>query len=410
MQKQKKYDWKDTNMAEFGSDIEKKCKAAAAATEPQWVDVGKRPELRIWRIEQFKVVKWPNSSFGKFYEGDSYILCKTYLDEKKLKSDIHFWIGKYSSPDEYGTAAYKTVELDDLLGGAATQHREVMGNESALFKGYFPRGLFHLKGGTHSGFNEVETNTVEINPKLLWIKGTLNSLVLKEVKMTRSKMNSGDVFMLDIGPKVWLWVGSSANMHEKRKGQELLHNIKAERGGRCESFTLEEQEDANDETHPEFCHYLPHAKKGLLYNSTIKLQDSAEAGDDEDVVNEVFIPILYQVKTGGKMEKLASAKELHGKMSKIPRSVMTYDDSWVVLLDTGFHVFVRIGSKADGDSKIHAMSYAHSYLSQHKHSYLPVTRMTSSSESAEFQSFFTGSTVAHVAGGDSAGGCGCIIM
>ena len=92
--------------------------------------------LQIWRIEQFKVKKW--SKPGKFHRGDSYIILNTYVKDPKVNPDklawdIHFWIGSESTQDEYGTAAYKTVELDDKLGGEPVQHREVEENESKLF-------------------------------------------------------------------------------------------------------------------------------------------------------------------------------------------------------------------------------------------------------------------------------------
>jgi hypothetical protein len=57
--------WKDSNLAMFGSDLEKKIKEAAAAGENAWDGLGKEVTLRVWRIEKFKIVAWPKNKYGK---------------------------------------------------------------------------------------------------------------------------------------------------------------------------------------------------------------------------------------------------------------------------------------------------------------------------------------------------------
>ena len=77
MLKQKKYEIAETNLANFGSELEKNIKLAAAQGEKAWQETGKSAGLLIWRIEKFKVVKSKTPS-GVFFENDSYIVLNTY--------------------------------------------------------------------------------------------------------------------------------------------------------------------------------------------------------------------------------------------------------------------------------------------------------------------------------------------
>lgn len=93
------------------------------------------------------------SPFRSFYEGDCYIVLWTYTEglNPALRWNIHYWIGKTSSIDEGCIAAYKTVELDDKLGGLPVQYREAQGQESALFLSYFNNYITIMAGGVDSG-------------------------------------------------------------------------------------------------------------------------------------------------------------------------------------------------------------------------------------------------------------------
>jgi len=121
----------DSNMANYGSDEHIAMRKAASQKEAAWKDIGKENGVQIWRIEKFQVKHWPKDRYGEFYSGDSYIILHTKEnDEGKKEYDVFFWLGAETSQDEAGTAAYKTVELDDYLGDEPVQYREVQGNES----------------------------------------------------------------------------------------------------------------------------------------------------------------------------------------------------------------------------------------------------------------------------------------
>ncbi|XP_067044732.1 gelsolin-like protein 2 [Acropora muricata] len=161
--KAKVYNYKDSNVANIGSDKDKALRKTTAGFEPAWKGMEENVGLKIWRIEKFEVKDWPKEKYGRFYSGDSYIIL--YSEEREVSAQgqdrshhVHFWIGQNSTEDEYGTAAYKTVELDDFLNGHAIQHRECQKMESEEFKEYFGGRIVVDDGGIETGFKHVEVD------------------------------------------------------------------------------------------------------------------------------------------------------------------------------------------------------------------------------------------------------------
>jgi gelsolin len=241
----KEYDWRDSNVALINSDVDHKVKHQSASTEPAWNNgvIGREPGLFIWRIEAFEVVPWPKQHYGSFHEGDSYIVLKSEQVKKvpneqggdehqdKLVHDIFFWLGSHTSQDEAGTAAYKTVELDEILQGTAIQHRELQSSPSDAFCALFPR-LKMLQGGVRSGFTHVDINEESANTDTLLrifkhpsAGAGRDSILVHEVEPTWQSLDEDDVFVLDRGDKIFVWQGKNCAPMEKLKAAQVVNDM-----------------------------------------------------------------------------------------------------------------------------------------------------------------------------------------
>ena len=89
----------------------------------------------------------------------------------------------------------------------------------------------YLSGGVESGFKKVEKDKYE--PRLLHVKGRRNIRV-QQTKLAWGSMNSGDVFILDLGLEIYVWNGKESGRLEKIKGLDVARRIRdEERGGRA---------------------------------------------------------------------------------------------------------------------------------------------------------------------------------
>lgn len=374
MLKQEKIDIADTNLANFGSQLEKDVKLNAALSDPEWKAIHDRtPKVGfdVWRIEKFTVKKWPKEKFGQFHRGDSYILLRTYKVEDKFAYDIHFWLGKETTQDEAGTAAIKTVELDDSLGQVPVQHREVDGHESPQFLSYFKDrgGIRILAGGVESGFNRVKPT--EYKPRLLHIKGKRRVRVM-EVPMSCSSLNSGDVFVLDAGLKLYQWQGAKCSGQERVKAGSLMQALDDERGGKPVKFHISEDDKDEDDEVKEFWQLI--GGRGEI----------APADDMDDSWEEGHQPELHRVSdASGQLKVTQEGKGI------IPKSKLDTND--VFILDVGNEIFVWVGLKASAQERKMAMGTAQKYL-QDKNlpNWLPITRILEGGENEVFLTYLAG--------------------
>jgi len=358
MIKAKTYNVADTNLANFGTQLEKDIKAAAANKEPAWENAGKSVGLNIWRIEKFQVKAVPENTYGTFYSGDSYIVLRTYKNpgSDKLLYDVHFWLGSNTSQDEAGTAAYKTVELDDKLGGAPVQYREVQNFESAAFVALFPKGVKTLAGGVDTGFNHVKPT--EYKPRLLHIRGLKGNVIASEVDFKASEFNNEDSFIADMGLKLYQWSGSKASAMEKNKAAQLARAIDDERAGKATVVVCVEGNDNE----------MPWAALGGKPSSFPAAKKAPEPGPKK----------LFRVSDAS--GKLTVTEVASGKT---PKSKLDHKD--VFILDNSVEVYIWVGSQASPAEKKVALQIATDYLkNNHKPLTTPIVRVVEGAENEYF--------------------------
>jgi len=320
-----------------------------------------------WRIEKFQVIEWPEHDYGKFFNGDSYILLKTYKVNDALKWDVHFWLGEFTTQDEAGTAAYKTVELDDFLGGYPVEYREVQGYESDRFQSYFSKGIQILVGGVDTGFKHVEESTHRT--RLLHIKGRGKNVAAIEVPLSSASLNSGDAFILDEGLNCYLFMGAKAGIGEKTKANQITRGLDDERGGKVQIHVIGEFEmHKEDETTNKFW---------SLLGGRVASIKSADAGGSDDKPIAVRNMLRLSDATGS----LVTTPVTFAKSS--------LHSSDVFIVDVGSEVFVWVGNATTERERKYAIQFGQKYLSQSgKPAWTPLSRVVEGAENESMLSHF----------------------
>ncbi|KAM9076370.1 villin-like protein isoform 5-T8 [Megaptera novaeangliae] len=207
--------------------------------------IGSRRDLHIWITENLKMVPVPERAYGNFFEEHCYIVLHSLKATSGASKDLHYWVGKEAGVEAQGTAGSFVQHLQETLGGATVQHREVQGHESACFRSYFRPGIIYRKGGLASALKHVETNVYNIQ-RLLHIRAEKH-VSASEVELSWHSFNKSDIFLLDLGKMMIQWNGPKTSTAEKARGLALTHSLQnRERGGRAQIGVVDDEAEATD--------------------------------------------------------------------------------------------------------------------------------------------------------------------
>ncbi|KAJ8319925.1 hypothetical protein KUTeg_001512 [Tegillarca granosa] len=358
-----------------------------SGTDPAFRSIEKNKScFHIWRIEKLQVCSVPKEQHGVFYKGDSYIILSVVEEGEirgtnvkikdvkgRMDAHIHFWLGSETSQDEAGVAAIKSVELDDHLGGFPVQHREVEGHESKLFLNYFkPKGIRYAKGGVASGFKHVD---VKFNPRLLQVKGKQH-VKLIEVDIEWASFNHGDVFIMDTGKIIFVWVGKDSSRTERLQAFKAARDFRDERGKTCRIEEIPDGDEDNILEQKEFEKFLPLSEKNIKTKEEGGTDESAEKNYNKEIK-------LY----------VCSDEDGTLKVTEVKGGPLSYKDlnpADAFIIDNGGRaIWTWIGKKASKKERSEAMRNALGFIKKKGlDASTPVSSVIDGGEPTDFKCLF----------------------
>jgi len=328
--------------------------------------VGQEDGLTIWRIEDFAPVPYDEEKYGKFNVGDSYIVLSTKKAGSSFSWNVHFWLGEETSQDESGSAAMLAVELDDALGGAPAQHREVQEKESQRFLSYFKTGVKYLPGGVKSGFTHFDPEDVE--KRLFRVKGKRNVQV-KQVPLDVASMNNSDCFILDGGKdhSILVYMPTGARKMEQFRAVQVANEIRDEdHAGNAEVEVLDK--------------YSGNMEKFFEVLGSGS-QDEVPEGNDDDETTEL------KEKKEIKLYKFEDENVTEVSGAPLKQEMLESDDAFLLVGGQSGN-FVWLGKESSKEERMKAMSTAVAAADGWAKS-TKVVRVIEGTETAMFKQFFT---------------------
>jgi len=184
----------------------------------------------VWRVEGFEKTPYPNSLYGQFFSGDSFVIMTSYKTSNKDNYLVYFWQGRDSSINEKGASALLTIDVSSEFE-SAPQLRITQQHETKHFLALFKNQLVIHNGKYANYVNRLKQNPIRMFDVRLSSEyrdlrnAKLRAIETYEVNKDQLNQNHVSVIISSDQKNAFIWKGKFSHPTEHSAATDLIKKI-----------------------------------------------------------------------------------------------------------------------------------------------------------------------------------------
>ena len=321
-----------------------------------------KPLLVIWKSVDLKLQKIPESNHGTFLNSEVYLILNIKSPEEKY---AHIWTGRKSSKEKISYISFKVLQLDHKLENNCVILYESERNESELFKSYF-KFFTILRDRIEEIHKSLDDQ--QYKARLFHVHSSGANIHSRQISINKKNIDTGDVYMLDIGVKVFIYIGKGSNSFEKFHLSCMVEKIKEVRQNKAIIISIDESCELNE-------HDLKN--KNEFEEFLQKFEENIQETEEQNKIDKNYRKMMKLSDENGKLELTDVEYKKESLVSQ---------DSF--LIDRGDAIIIWIGKEASKKEKKFAKFYANKYISKENRNGLSVIIVNEGKLSSELDKCF----------------------
>ena len=314
-----------------------------------------KPLLVIWKSVDLKLQKIAESNHGTFLNSEVYLILNIKSPEEKY---AHIWTGRKSSKEKISYISFKVLQLDHKLENNCVILYESERNESELFKSYF-KFFTVLKDRIEEIHKSLDDQ--QYKARLFHVHSSGANIHSRQISINKKNIDTGDVYMLDTGVKVFIYIGKGSNSFEKFHLSCMVEKIKEVRQNKSIIISIDESCELNE-------HDLKNKHE---------FEENIQETEEQNKIDKNYRKMMKLSDENGKLELTDVEYKKESLVSQ---------DSF--LIDRGDAIIIWIGKEASKKEKKVAKFYANKHISKENRNGLSVIIVNEGKLSSELDKCF----------------------